>query len=53
MSERLQSYERQTFPVVDYYRRQGRLREIDGELPVEQVTAETFAAIKGSAAGGA
>ena len=53
ISERLQSYQRQTLPLVDYYRRQGRLREINGELPADQVTAETFVAIQESAAGGA
>jgi len=27
---------------VDYYRRQGRLHELNGEQPVEQVTQEAF-----------
>jgi adenylate kinase len=52
ISKRLQEYEAQTLPLVDYYRRQGRLRELDGELPPEQVTAETLAAIKHSGAAG-
>jgi len=52
ISERLKSYERQTLPLVDYYRRQGRLREIDGELSVDQVTAEMISAIEGSSAAG-
>ena len=39
ISERLRSYERQTLPLVDYYRRQGRLHEVNGELSVEKVTA--------------
>jgi len=50
ISERLKSYERQTVPLVDYYRRQGRLRGINGELPVEQVTEQIFRAIEGGAA---
>ena len=46
ISERLKSYERQTLPLVDYYRRQGRLFEVNGELPVEQVTAEVLSLIE-------
>lgn len=45
ISERLKSYERQTLPLVDYYRKQGRLHELDGELPVEKVTAALIALI--------
>lgn len=40
VSERLKVYERDTRPLVDYYRRQGHLYELNGELPVEQVTLE-------------
>jgi adenylate kinase len=50
ISERLKSYERQTLPLVDFYRRQGRLHEIDGDLPAEQVTSNIFRLIEGSAA---
>lgn len=50
ISERLKSYERETLPLVDYYRRQGRLRRVNGELPVEQVMREIFCAIDGGAA---
>lgn len=46
ISERLKAYERQTLPLVDYYRRQGRLREVDGDQPVEAVTAGTLGAIE-------
>ncbi|HEX5435480.1 MAG TPA: adenylate kinase [Candidatus Angelobacter sp.] len=52
ISERLKSYESQTLPLVEYYRRRGRLYELNGELPVDQVTAETVAVIEGSAAAG-
>jgi adenylate kinase len=45
ISERLKTYERQTKPLVEYYRRQGRLHELDGELPVEQVTAALISLI--------
>ena len=50
ISERLKSYERQTLPLEDFYRDQGRLRRINGEQPVEQVLAEIFRAIEGGAA---
>jgi adenylate kinase len=40
VSERLKTYERQTLPLVDYYRRQGHAYEVDGEVPMEKVTAE-------------
>ncbi len=47
ISERLKAYERQTRPLTEYYRQRGRLREVDGDRPVEQVTADTFGAIDG------
>ena len=46
VAERLKTYERQTLPLTDYYRRQGRLRQLDGARPVEQVAAEAFQAIE-------
>lgn len=52
ISERLKSYERQTLPLVEYYRQQGRVHELDGELPVDQVTADTLAIIETSASAG-
>jgi len=50
ISKRLKEYERQTLPLVDYYRVQGRLHEIDGELPADQVTAQVFELIERPAA---
>ncbi|HEV7550103.1 MAG TPA: adenylate kinase [Candidatus Angelobacter sp.] len=50
ISERLKSYERQTKPLEDFYRKQGRLRRINGEQPVEKVMADMFRAIEGDAA---
>lgn len=52
ISERLKSYERQTLPLVEYYNRKGSLYELNGEAPVEQVTAETLAIVERSAAAG-
>ena len=50
ISERLKSYERQTLPLEDYYRKQGRLRRVNGEQPVEKVMADMLSAIEGGAA---
>jgi adenylate kinase len=51
ISERLKAYERDTKPLVDYYRSQGRLNELNGELSVEQVTAELISLVDGLRAG--
>jgi len=45
ISERLKSYERQTLPLVDYYRGKGTLKALNGETAVDQVTQETLAVI--------
>jgi adenylate kinase len=50
ISERLKSYERQTKPLEDFYRKQGQLRRINGEQPVEKVMADMFRVIEGGAA---
>jgi adenylate kinase len=44
-SERMKTFEAQTAPVVEHYRGQGRFEEIDGDHPVEQVTATIEAAL--------
>lgn len=44
--ERMKAYDQLTLPLVDYYRAQGRLTEVDGEQPVEAVMAQTFSAIE-------
>jgi adenylate kinase len=36
--ERLEVYHSQTKPLIDYYRAKGKLKIIDGELPIEEVT---------------
>jgi adenylate kinase len=43
---RLKSYEEQTRPLVDYYRKQGRLRVINGEEPAEIVTKQAIQAVE-------
>jgi len=43
---RIQVYFAQTAPLVDYYRRLGRLVEINGAQPIDSVTADLLAALK-------
>jgi adenylate kinase len=47
--ERLDAYERQTKPVAEYYERLGRLATIDGDQPVDDVTARILKEIDGNA----
>jgi adenylate kinase len=51
--ERLLAYERQTRPVAEYYERKHRLVSVDGELPIDQVTAWIFRELDRHASGGA
>jgi adenylate kinase len=44
---RLETYERQTSPVADYYRKQKRLVAINADRKMEEVTAEIFRVIDG------
>ena len=45
-TERMKTFEAQTAPVIDHYRKQGRFEEIDGDHPVDQVTADIESALK-------
>jgi adenylate kinase len=44
---RIQVYFKQTAPLIEYYKRLGLLVEINGELPVDAVTAELESALAG------
>lgn len=46
IAERLHAYEKLTLPLADYYRKSGRLIEIDGDQPVDQVTTAVLKAIE-------
>lgn len=46
VAERLKEYEAKTLPLADYYRAKGRLQEVDGDKPVEAVTAAVLKAIE-------
>ena len=39
---RLAAYQEQTFPVAEYYQRTGRLISVNGDLPMDKVTAQIF-----------
>lgn len=45
VSRRLEEYKRSTAPLIDYYRQSGRLIEIDGEMPVNEVFEKLVATI--------
>jgi adenylate kinase len=44
-TERMKTFEAQTAPVIEHYRKRGRFEEIDGDHSVEQVTAEIASAL--------
>jgi adenylate kinase len=46
ISERLKAYKRQTLPLVEYYRAQGRLHEVDGTQPMETVMDKAMSIIE-------
>lgn len=53
---RIAEYEQKTMPLVEYYRRQGVLREVDGNQPIEAVLRDLLHALDtatdGAARGG-
>jgi adenylate kinase len=46
--ERLRVYREKTEPLIGYYRQRGLLREIDGNRPVEEVTAQMLGIFGGA-----
>ena len=40
--QRLETYHEQTYPLVDYYRSQGKLREVQGQESIEATTELTL-----------
>jgi adenylate kinase len=45
---RLEAYEKQTEPLVSYYRRLGRLHEVDAAKDVEEVRQRMFEIVRNS-----
>ena len=48
---RLEVYDRQTAPLLDYYAERGLLARIDADRPVEQVSAASIAALEAALLG--
>jgi adenylate kinase len=46
ISTRMKAYEKETLPLVDYYRQRGILTEIDGDATAESVTKQLFSALE-------
>ncbi|MHC1783934.1 MAG: adenylate kinase [Anaerolineaceae bacterium] len=46
VENRIRVYLEQTTPLIEYYRQQGVLSEVDGTLPIEQVTSQLLKAIE-------
>jgi adenylate kinase len=46
VERRIRVYLEQTTPLIDYYRKQGVLAEVDGTLPIDQVTTLLLKAIQ-------
>lgn len=44
---RLEVYERQTFPILERYERMGKVREISGELEIDEITGEIRRVLEG------
>jgi len=42
IKNRLQTYHKETEPLIDYYKKQGKLKEVGGEFNIESQTAEVF-----------
>jgi adenylate kinase len=47
LAYRLGVYYKNTAPLIDYYRHQGKLKTVDGMAPVEAVTAQVAAILDG------
>ena len=48
VENRLEAYEESTAPLIDYYKKSGRLVEIDGERPVAEVYGKLISVIDSS-----
>ena len=49
LRNRLHVYHRQTAPLLDYYRKQGKLKTVDGMAPIPQVSAAIKSIVSGLA----
>ena len=49
VKQRIQVYQKQTMPLVEYYNQRGLLVEIDGDQPIDTVTTALMSAVNESA----
>jgi len=42
IKNRLQTYHKETAPLIDYYKKQGKLKEVGGDFGIAEQTAEVF-----------
>ena len=45
--QRLQAYEEQTTPVIEHYRNQGKLRQVNGQQSIDEVAKELLKELEG------
>jgi len=45
VQKRIEVYQKQTAPLIEYYSKQGLIHEVDGTLEIEQVTKQLLAAL--------
>jgi adenylate kinase len=50
VKNRIKVYYQQTMPLIEYYRKAGKLVKIDGTEPIDQVTADLLEALSGMVA---
>jgi adenylate kinase len=48
VAPRLQAYEKQTSPLAAYYRRLGRLQDVDAAKSVEEVSRRVLELVRGA-----
>jgi adenylate kinase len=45
VQKRIEVYQKQTAPLIEYYSKQGLIHEVDGTLDIDQVTKQLLAAL--------
>lgn len=48
MRKRLATYEEWTKPLIEYYKKQGKYKEVDGSKAIEEVRAEVLGTLRGA-----
>lgn len=48
LRKRLETYENQTKPLIEYYKNRGKYNEVDGSCEIEKVTSDIFRILEGA-----